>query len=128
MKTLFPEPKTIAEAQYQMRVINRAMNLEAEGYLLVQRTRKELFGIYKPGNVRPRRGVWNSDYLVDLHKGYELCSCKAFNRDGDCKHRIACALYVEQQEMFNRMAAEYDEAERNSEGPHDGSNGGGRFW
>jgi len=85
--TFFAEPKNAAQAAFIARIAERAQELMTEGYVIKQRSRKTLFGIYKPGNT-----TRHSDYVVDRTPGHELCTCAGFKKHGDCKHRIAVAL------------------------------------
>ncbi|HZO87138.1 MAG TPA: hypothetical protein VFB38_02280 [Chthonomonadaceae bacterium] len=96
MQTLFPQPKTAAEALRQANILARASYLEEQGYRFVQRTRLNLYGVYKPGNAGP-----HSDYVVDRTPGHEICTCKGFKNDGDCKHRL---FLVIEEEMMKDLA------------------------
>lgn len=105
MKTLFPEPKTTTQAIRQANIMERAMTLTESGYRLVRRSRPTLYGVYKPEN-----NTIHSSYVVDQTPGRELCTCKGFRNDGDCKHRIAVALMEEEEARFERQAEEDTEA------------------
>ena len=105
VKTLFPEPKTASQAAFVIRVMERGQRLIEDGYVIRQRSRKTLFAIFKPGNTSR-----HADYVVDMIPNHEHCSCKGF-RAGDCKHRIACSLLLDEQARDAAQVAAFEEME-----------------
>ena len=114
VKTLFPESRNLDVQRRQANIIYRAERLITEGYTLVRRSRPTLWGVYKPGNTRPAVGIWHSDYVVALAPGAELCTCKGFRADGDCKHRIAVALEMEAEAADLAIVEEFERARANA--------------
>lgn len=106
--TLFRQPKDAQDAGRQIRIVERAERLHEDGYRLIQRTRKTLFGIFKPENQDDR----HADYVVSLQPGHHICSCKGFKEDGDCKHRIACAQLADDEAAFEAAYEEWGGDER----------------
>ena len=106
VKTLFAEPKTASQAAFVARVYERAQRLLQDGYVIKQRSRKTLFAIFKPGNISR-----HADYVVDMTPDYERCTCKGFPA-GDCKHRLAVALMLDEQAREAAQVAALEEENR----------------
>jgi SWIM zinc finger len=95
MKTLFPEPRTISQARRQANIVERALDLLTSGYTFRAVPHHEgLYSVVNPEGTR---------YMVDLK--LERCSCKSFEYDRDCKHRIAMQLKEDEDEWADREAA-----------------------
>jgi hypothetical protein len=103
MITLFPQASTVNEARRQMNVIARAKTLfltEDYDWYIADRN-PYLFGVCGPQGQH---------YGVDVEAN--TCTCKGFESDGDCKHRIAVAGSEECRDASLCRVMEMDNAIR----------------
>jgi hypothetical protein len=91
IKTLFNEPRTRAQADYVARIETRAVKLFFEsGYRKENDDSITTCDVVTPGGIiytvtYPNAG---NDFKGD-------CNCEGFQRDGECKHRLAVLLMRE---------------------------------
>jgi len=97
---LFKPAQNRGQQAFIDRIVERAKSLIADGYRIQQYGRTTAYAIFKPENRKLTNGY--RDYSVDMTPGKNHCDCDCFADVGDCKHRIAVALMLEEQ----REAAE----------------------
>jgi hypothetical protein len=110
---LFNEPKTDAQRAFISRIIDRARTLFADGYRAQQYGKTPVYAIFKPGNTAATNGY--RDYSVQVSKGQESCDCDGFMKHKDCKHRIAVALMLAEEQA---LCEEYERTLGNGETPN----------
>lgn len=110
VQLLFNEPKTAAQRAFITRIIARAYSLFADGYRAQQYGKTPVYAIFKPGNSACTNGY--RDYAVQVSKGQEDCDCDGFRKHKDCKHRIAVALMLAEEQA---LCEEYERTIGNGE-------------
>jgi len=103
-QTYFRTPKTASQAAFIARIVARAEMLFTEsGYRYKRMARTPWFACFRPDNTDTRAS--RRDYLVDVSS--HTCDCEAFEKAGDCKHRIAVALMLDAEaELCERYEEE----------------------
>jgi uncharacterized Zn finger protein len=102
--TFIPKPTDDKQFAFQQRVIARGISLVKDGYTLVHRN--EIPGTYYVHS--PEGKV----YIVDVRGKFtfDLCQCGCYEKNGYCKHLVACTLAEKEFEEARDEArvAEYE--------------------
>jgi hypothetical protein len=98
--TFFKKPTDARMALRQINIVRRAESLWADGYKMTVNNFPKAAPFY---DVTSPDGT---EYRVDLL--CPSCTCKSNEGDGDCKHRIAVALKVDEDLYWETRCAEYE--------------------
>ncbi len=107
MKYFFHQARNLNEERTQANIIARAETLFTDGYQMQNGNPFDVEILTPEGRIYT---VTHPDPMTDK----ETCSCEAFAKYGDCKHRIAVAKKRDEEEMWETICAEY---ERTHEAP-----------